>query len=69
MLIIRHLTGPLAKTEQRIESNVDRVMFGRQLDCQVSYPADATIVARRHFSLVRKASGDWTFDRREYSTR
>jgi hypothetical protein len=62
MLIIRHLTGPLAGREDRIEPNVDRVMFGRQLDCQVSYPADATMVARRHFALVRKASGDWTFD-------
>jgi hypothetical protein len=62
MLIIRHLTGPLAGREDRIEPNVDRVTFGRQLDCQVSYPADATMVARRHFVLVRKASGDWTFD-------
>ncbi len=62
MLIIRHLTGPLAGREDRIEPNLDRVMFGRQLDCRVSYPADAAIVARRHFALARKASGDWTFD-------
>jgi hypothetical protein len=62
MLIIRHLTGPLAGTETRIEPNVERVMFGRQLDCQVTYPPDAAIVARHHFALVRKASGDWTFD-------
>jgi Trypsin-like peptidase domain len=64
MLIIRHLTGPLSGREDRIEPTVDRVMFGRQIDCRVSYPApaDATMVARRHFALVRKASGDWTFD-------
>jgi Trypsin-like peptidase domain len=62
MLIIRHLTGPLAGTEQRIEPNVDRVVFGRQLDCQVVYPADANIVARHHFALERRASGDWTID-------
>ncbi len=62
MLIIRHLTGPLAGTETRIEPHLDRVMFGRQLDCQIAYPPDATIVARHHFALMRKASGDWTFD-------
>src|SRR5258705_13967834 len=62
MLIIRHLTGPLAGREDRIEPNVDRVVFGRRLDCQVVYPADANIVARHHFALVRKASGDWTID-------
>jgi hypothetical protein len=62
MLIIRHLTGPLAGREDRIEPTVGRVMFGRQLDCQVTYPPDVAIVARHHFALVRKASGDWTFD-------
>jgi V8-like Glu-specific endopeptidase len=62
MLVIKHLTGPLAGTENRFEDGVDRIVFGRQLDCQVVYPATETLVARHHFALVRKPSGHWTFD-------
>jgi hypothetical protein len=62
MLIIKHLTGPLAGTENRFESNIERVVFGRQLDCQVVYPPEEAPVARHHFALVRKPSGHWTFD-------
>jgi S1-C subfamily serine protease len=61
-MIIKHLTGPLAGTEQRIPPKLDRVVFGRSIDCEVIYPPDETNVSRHHFALVRKASGDWTAD-------
>ncbi len=62
MLVIKHVSGPLAGTENRFEDNVDRIVFGRQLDCQVVYPATESLVSRHHFALVRKPSGHWTFD-------
>lgn len=63
MLIIRHVTGPLAGKEQRIEAQSDRITVGRDPSaCDVVFPPDATIVARRHFALVRKPSGEWTYD-------
>ena len=63
MLVVRHKTGPLAGKEERIEPKGDRVTFGRDSAvCDIVYPPDATIVARRHFALVRKPSGEWTFD-------
>lgn len=62
MLVVRHKTGPLAGKEQRIDPKGDRVTFGRDATvCDVVYPPDATIVARRHFALVRVPSGEWTF--------
>lgn len=62
MLVVEHLTGPLAGTRTQIESGVERVMVGRKLDCQVVYPPETTLVSRNHFALVRKPSGDWTVD-------
>jgi hypothetical protein len=63
MIIIRHQAGPLAGKEQKIEGKSERIIFGRDPDfCDVVYPADATLVARRHFALVKKPSGEWTFD-------
>jgi hypothetical protein len=65
MLIIRHLTGPLAGKEERLDPTLDRVAFGRGLDCQVVYPPEETIVAREHFALVRRPpgpAGHWTID-------
>jgi hypothetical protein len=63
MIIIRHQAGPLASKEQKIEGNSERITFGRDPDvCDIVYPADATLVARRHFALVKKPSGEWTFD-------
>jgi hypothetical protein len=63
MLIIRHRAGPLAGKEQQIEGQSGRVTFGRDpAVCDVVYPPDLTIVARRHFALVQKPSGEWTFD-------
>src|SRR5258707_978710 len=63
MLIVRHLTGPLAGKEERIDPKSDRVTFGRDpAACDVVYPPDATMISRRHFALVRKPSGEWTFD-------
>src|SRR5436189_59848 len=61
MLTIRHLNGALAGTEVKIE-NKDRVVVGRQLDCDVQYPPEETAVARHHFALVRKPSGSWTVE-------
>ena len=61
MLTVRHLNGPLAGTEVKIESR-DRVVVGRQLDCDVQYPPEETAVARHHFALARKPSGSWTVE-------
>jgi hypothetical protein len=63
VLIIRHTSGPLAGKEQRIDPKSDRITFGRDPNaCDVVYPPDATLISRRHFALVRKPSGEWTFD-------
>ena len=61
MLTIRHLNGAQAGTEVKIEDK-DRVVVGRQLDCDVQYPPEETAVARHHFALVRKPSGSWTVE-------
>src|SRR5438874_10861082 len=61
MLTIRHLNGALAGTEVKIEDK-DRVVVGRQLDCDAQYPPEETAVARHHFALVRKPSGSWTVE-------
>jgi V8-like Glu-specific endopeptidase len=62
MLIIRHLNGPQAGTEVKIDSGKARVVFGRQLDCDVQFPPEETAVARQHFALVKKPSGAWTVE-------
>src|SRR5436853_5280799 len=61
MLTIRHLNGAQAGTEVKLEDK-DRVVIGRQLDCDVQYPPEETAVARHHFALVRKPSGSWTVE-------
>jgi hypothetical protein len=61
MLTVRHLNGALANSEVKIE-NKDRVVVGRQLDCDIQYPPEETAVARHHFALVRKPSGSWTVE-------
>jgi len=61
MLTIRHLNGSLAGSEVKVESK-DRVVFGRQLDCDVQYPPEETAVARHHFAIARKPSGSWTVE-------
>jgi hypothetical protein len=62
MIIVHHKTGALAGTEQRIEATSDRITFGRDPDaCDVVFPPSETIVARRHFALVRVPSGEWTY--------
>jgi hypothetical protein len=63
MLLVRHLSGPLAGASQRIEPGVDRVIFGRDPQaCDVVFPPSLTAVARRHFALQLRPSGDWTLD-------
>jgi hypothetical protein len=63
MLILRHRNGSLKGREQSIQDKDDRIIFGRDPDvCDVVFPADETLVARRHFALERKLSGAWTFD-------
>lgn len=64
MLIIRHRTGPLAgKDESPTGRQPDRIVFGRDANvCDIVYPPDALIIARRHFALVRALSGDWTIE-------
>ena len=46
MLTIRHLNGTLANTEVKIETGKDRVVVGRQLDCDIQYPPEETAVAQ-----------------------
>jgi len=63
MIIIRHQTGPLAGLEQQLEPRADRIVFGRDPNaCDVLYPPDATMVARRHVALVGKPSREWTIE-------
>jgi V8-like Glu-specific endopeptidase len=64
MLIIRHRTGPLAGKEETPQGRQpNRVVFGRDPDaCDVVYPPDALIIARRHFALVLTPHGDWTVE-------
>jgi len=61
MLTIRHLNGAQAGTEVQI-ADKDRVVVGRQLDCDVQFPPEETAVARHHFALVKKPSGSWTVE-------
>src|ERR1041385_6677194 len=62
MLTIRHLNGAQAGTEVKIDQGKERVVVGRQLDCDVQYPPEETAVARHHFALVKKPSGSWTVE-------
>jgi hypothetical protein len=63
VITIHHRTGPLAGQEQSIDDRYDRITIGRDPDvCDVVFPPETTIVARRHFALVRRPSGQWTFD-------
>src|SRR6476469_7203103 len=62
MLTIKHLNGPQAGTEVKIDQTKERIVFGRQLDCDVQFPPEETSVARHHFALVRKPSGAWTVE-------
>src|SRR5271155_3727616 len=65
MIIIRHLTGPRAGSEDRPDPKLDRIVFGRRTSCEVTYPPEETIVAREHFALVRKPpgpAGHWTIE-------
>jgi hypothetical protein len=65
MIIIRHLSGPRAGTEDRLDPKLNRIVFGRRESCDVVYPPEETIVAREHFALVRKPpnlAGHWTIE-------
>jgi Trypsin-like peptidase domain len=65
MLIIKHLTGPLAGKEERMDPALDRIAFGRKADCQIIYPPEETVIAREHFALVRRPpgpAGHWTIE-------
>jgi V8-like Glu-specific endopeptidase len=63
MIIIRHRSGPLAGRRQDLDATSGRITFGRDpAVCDVVFPPDLTIVARRHFALVRSPAGDWVFE-------
>jgi hypothetical protein len=62
MLTIRYSNGAQAGTEVKIEQGKDRVVFGRQLDCDMQFAPEETAVSRHHFALVRKPSGAWTVE-------
>lgn len=65
MIVIRHLTGPRAGTEDRPDAKLDRIAFGRRTSCEVLFPPEETIVSRDHFALVRKPpgpAGHWTIE-------
>ena len=53
---------PQAGTEVKTDQTKERVVFGRQLDCDVQFPPEETAVARHHFALVKKPSGAWTVE-------
>ena len=61
MLTIRHLNGAQAGAEVKI-ADKDRVVVGRQIDCDVQFPPEETAVARHHFALIKKPSGSWTVE-------
>ena len=61
-MLIRHLSGPLKGREQVVSDEQQRITFGRSKDCDVVFPEELTLVGRRHFALVRKASGHWSID-------
>jgi hypothetical protein len=58
MIAIRHLTGPLAGQTQSFDDGKEKIEFGRESDCDVVYPAEETLVGRRHLALVRDLN-DW----------
>ena len=62
MLTIRHVNGTLVGTETMLEPGKDRVVFGRQLDCDIQFPPEESAVARHHFALVRTPLGSWTVE-------
>ncbi len=63
MIIIRHRSGPLTGRRQDLDGASGRITFGRDpAVCDVVFPPDLTIVARRHFALARSPAGDWMFE-------
>jgi hypothetical protein len=38
MIIVRHLSGPRAGTEDRLDPKLDRIVFGRRSSCDVTFP-------------------------------
>ena len=40
MLTIRHVKGTLVGTETKLEPGKNRVVFGRQLDCDIQFPPE-----------------------------
>jgi hypothetical protein len=61
-MLIRHLSDRLKGREQVISDEQERVTFGRDKSCDVIFPEELTLVGRRHFALIRKASGYWAID-------
>ena len=62
MLTVRHLNGALTGSETEVDATKERIVFGRQLDCDVHFPPEETDIARHHFALVRRPSGSWTVE-------
>jgi Trypsin-like peptidase domain len=64
MLVIRHRSGPLAGKEERPDGRQPgRIVFGREPSaCDVVFPPDELIVARRHFALAQTPHGDWVVE-------
>ncbi|HXG79054.1 MAG TPA: trypsin-like peptidase domain-containing protein, partial [Methyloceanibacter sp.] len=59
-LVIRHIEGPLAGTQQFFPANVQKITFGRPDEVtDVSYPGDYTKVGRFHFSLKQREPGNY----------
>ncbi|MGO9008211.1 MAG: trypsin-like peptidase domain-containing protein [Beijerinckiaceae bacterium] len=64
MLVIKHLSGPLAGKEQDISDDRDHVLIGRDsAKCEILYPAEETIVGGEHCQFLRQPSGDWVIER------
>ncbi len=65
MIIVRHLSGARAGSEDRLDPKLDRIVFGRRMSCEVVFPPEEALVAREHFALERKPpgpSGHWTIE-------
>lgn len=51
-VVIRHESGPLKGQVQEFSDDEQRILIGRDPDCQVRFPPEFTAVGRRHAELV-----------------
>jgi hypothetical protein len=54
---IIHLSGPLKGRTQDFNGDVKSILFGREQEADVAYPASLTTLGRKHFRLARGDGG------------